>query len=92
MVIYCVAGSFYASASEPEAPAEIPATGQSEIPPGYALVMANGMTLKIAEYCIDLEKSTVYFKSELSGLSATFPLERIQRVVSFDARLTVGTS
>ncbi|MBN1880165.1 hypothetical protein JW823_08645 [bacterium] len=54
---------------------------------GFALVMANGMTLRVAEYAIDLEKETVFFKSDKSGLSATFPLERIQRVVAFDNRL-----
>lgn len=55
---------------------------------GYALVMANGTALKISEYEIDLDRETVFFKSLLSGLNATFPLERISRVVSYDARLS----
>jgi hypothetical protein len=55
---------------------------------GYALVMANGTALKISEYEIDLDRETVFFKSLLSGLNATFPLERIARVVSYDARLS----
>ena len=60
-------------------------------PPGtiaYALIMSNGMKLRVSEYSIDVDKETVFFKSNLSGLSATFPLERIQRVVSFDSHLT----
>lgn len=57
------------------------------VPTAYALVMANGTALKISEYEIDLDRDTVYFKSLLSGLNATFPLERIVRVVSYDARL-----
>ncbi len=69
-------------------PDESPLQEDSISPTGYALVMANGTALKISQYEIDLERETVYFKSLLSGLNATFPLERIARVVSYDASLT----
>lgn len=58
-----------------------------DIPRGYGLVMANGTKIKISEYQIDPEEKTVNFKSALSGLVATFPLERILRVVQYDSRL-----
>ncbi|HPQ40708.1 MAG TPA: hypothetical protein PLV45_10075 [bacterium] len=70
------------SDAAPEA-SEAPAAG----PRGFGLVMANGTKIKISEYQIDPEKKTVFFKSALSGLAATFPLERIQRVVQYDMRL-----
>ncbi|MCD4654541.1 hypothetical protein K8T06_11490, partial [bacterium] len=54
---------------------------------GYALVMANGTKIKVSRYEIDQEKGTVFYKSKLSGLSATFPLERIKRVVKYDINL-----
>ncbi len=54
---------------------------------GYAIVMANGTVLKVSEYAVDLDRETVYFKSLQSGLSATFPLERITRVVLYDRLL-----
>ncbi|MBN1295421.1 hypothetical protein JXA80_01485 [bacterium] len=70
----------------------VTAAGQDTDPPldrvnGYALIMANGTKIKISEYLVDPEKQTVFFKSERSGLSATFPLERICRVVRYDSRL-----
>jgi hypothetical protein len=55
--------------------------------PGYGLVMSNGMTLKITGYAIDLERETITFKSHHSGLTATFPLERIKKVVRADLNI-----
>lgn len=87
LLLFTISGHGYPVVAEDKAdPAETDSP-----PPGtiaYALIMSNGMKLRVSEYSINLEKETVFFKSNLSGLSATFPLERIQRVVSFDSHLT----
>ncbi len=56
--------------------------------PVYALVMANGSAIRVTEYAINLELKTITYKSLYSGLTATFPLERIIRVVSTDSGVT----
>lgn len=58
-------------------------------PTEYAVVMANGSAIRVAEYAIDLELETITYKSVSSGLTATFPLERIIRVVSSDPLASV---
>ncbi len=70
----------------------IPALGGVSTEPqqnqvGYALIMSNGTKLKVTEYAIDLKYDTITYKSDLSGLTATFPLERIKKVVQYDPRL-----
>lgn len=55
---------------------------------GYALVMVNGTKVKVQEYAVDLENQTVYYKSSQSGLAATFPIERIARIVKYDKSLS----
>jgi hypothetical protein len=55
--------------------------------PGYAIIMANGTKIKILEYSIDLRFSTITYKSLHSGITATFPLERIRKVVAYDPEL-----
>jgi len=51
----------------------------------YALVMSNGSKIKVEGYIINLEYKTVSFKSCASGLTATFPLNRISEVLRFSA-------
>ncbi|MBN1355620.1 hypothetical protein JXA40_05035 [bacterium] len=67
------------SASTPDQPPESVS--------GYGLVMSNGMKLKVTGYMIDLERETITYKSNLSGLTATFPLERLKEVVRFNPDL-----
>jgi hypothetical protein len=66
---------------------DAPDTDPKSIDRGFAIVMSNGTTLKVTEYAVDIDRKTVFFKSKLSGLSATFPLERITRVVFYDNQL-----
>lgn len=55
--------------------------------PGYAIVLSNGVKLKVAEYQINIELDTITYRSDYSGLTATFPLERVKNIVRFDSTL-----
>jgi len=90
-IIFCVAVPWLFCLSAPALGSDDAASGNNDsdtgMLKGYALVMANGTTIKVSEYTIDPEKKTVFFKSRLSGLAATFPLERIKRVVMYNRKL-----
>ncbi len=55
--------------------------------PAYAIILSNGVKLKVSEYQINMELDTITYRSDASGLTATFPLERVKHVVQFDAAL-----
>ncbi|MBN1551497.1 hypothetical protein JW979_08510 [bacterium] len=51
---------------------------------GYAVVLTNGTKIGVSEYFIDLDHETITYKSISSGMTATFPLERLRKVVRFN--------
>ncbi len=64
-----------------------PSTSTEIIKPGYALVMVNGSKIRMQEYQVNLKYDTVSYKSSKSGLTATFPLERVSKIIKFDNSL-----
>ena len=62
------------------------ASAATQDPSGYALVLSNGSQIKVCEYAVDLEHNSVTYKSDFSGLTATFPLERLKKIVRYDVR------
>ncbi len=65
----------------------LPASIFADTAPAYAIVLSNGVKLKVSEYQINMELDTITYRSDASGLTATFPLERVKHVVQYDAAL-----